>query len=211
MTGLLRKDILLIAKRYRTSLLYLLIAALLAIRRERVDLVLGAYLFVSMLMIQADLITIDNEQKNWKKMERSLPVAAYQIVLEKYVAALLFLLAGGIVFLLCSILEKVNVGKSLWLAFPTATFLLAACCAALSLQIPVLYRFGKRVGVAVFLLLGAGACIAGMGIRWGNCGDAGLVSLLSSPTISFLLMVAAVILTMLSWLISTRIYHSRDK
>ena len=81
MTGLLRKDILLIAKRYRTSLLYLLIAALLAIRRERVDLVLGAYLFVSMLMIQADLITIDNEQKNWKKMERSLPVAAYKIVL----------------------------------------------------------------------------------------------------------------------------------
>lgn len=211
MTGLLRKDLLLIAKRYKTSLLFLLIAVLPAIRRERVDLIFGAYLFASMLVIQADLITMDDDTKGWKKMEESLPVSAYRMVLEKYVAALLFLLAGGMIFLLCSVVEKMNVGKSLWLAFPSVVMVLEACCVALSLQLPVLYRFGKRVGIPAFLLLGAAACIAIVGIRWWGWGNSDFFSLIFSAPISYWLLVATVGLTVLSWLLSTYIYRHQER
>ena len=211
MTGLLRKDLLLIAKRYKTSLLFLLIAALPAIRRERVDLIFGVYLFASMLMIQADLITIDNDQKGWRKMEESLPITAHRIVLEKYVAALLFLLVGGVIFLLCSIVEKLDAGKSLWLAFPSVAFVLAACCVALSLQIPVLYQFGKGVGMVVFLLLEAAACVTIVGIRWWGWGDSEFFSPIFSAPISYLLIAATAGLTVLSWLLSTHIYRCKDR
>ena len=211
MTGLLRKDLLLIAKRYKTSLLFLLIAALPAIRRERVDLIFGAYLFASMLVIQSDLITVDDDAKSWKKMEESLPVSAYQIVLEKYVAALLFLLVGGAIFLLCSVVEKMNAGKSWWLAFPSVAVVLAACCVSLSLQIPVLYRFGKRVGIPVFLLLGAAACVVIVGIRWWGWGDSDFFSPIFSAPISYLLIVGTVGLTVLSWLLSTHIYRRKER
>ncbi len=211
MIGLLRKDLLLIAKRYKTSLLFLLIAALPAIRRERVDLIFGAYLFASMLVIQSDLITVDDDAKSWRKMEESLPVSAYQIVLEKYVAALLFLLVGGAIFLLCSVVEKMNVGKSWWLAFPSVAVVLAACCVSLSLQIPVLYRFGKRVGIPVFLLLGAAACVVIVGIRWWGWGDSNFFSPIFSAPISYLLIVGTVGLTVLSWLLSTHIYRRKER
>ena len=210
MNGLLRKDFLFIAKKYKVSLLFLLIAALPALEKERVDLILGVYLFAIMLSIQSDLVTASKE-KSWKKVEESLPVSPLGIVLEKYIAALLFLLMGGIVFLFFSILEKNMAGKSLWEALPTFTFLMISCCIALSLQIPVLYRFGKRVGVAVFLLLAAIACIVIVGIRWWGWGDSAALSVLFRAPVSILLMAGAVVLTVFSWLLSTHIYRNQDR
>lgn len=210
MNGLLRKDFLFIAKKYKVSLLFLLIAALPALEKERVDLIFGVYLFAIMLSIQSDLVTASKE-KSWKKVEESLPVSPLGIVLEKYIAALLFLLAGSIVFLLFSVLEKNMAGKSVWEALPTFIFLMVSCCVALSLQIPVLYRFGKRVGVAVFLLLAAIACIVIVGIRWWGWGDSAALSVLFRAPVSILLMAGAVVLTVLSWLLSTHIYRNQDR
>ena len=150
-------------------------------------MILGVYLFAIMLSIQSDLVTASKE-KSWKKVEESLPVSPLGIVLEKYIAALLFLLAGSIVFLLFSVLEKNMAGKSVWEALPTFTFLMVSCCIALSLQIPVLYRFGKRVGVAVFLLLAAIACNAIVGIRWWGWGDSAAFSILFQGPASICLM-----------------------
>lgn len=210
MNGLLRKDVIFMAQKYKVSLLFLLVAAWPTVRRERVDLVFGAYLFVIMLAIQSDLITIDKE-KNWKKIEESLPVSPLRIVLEKYVASLLFLLAGGVMFLLFSMLEKYMAGKSLWEALPTFNFLMVACCVSLALQIPVLYQFGKRVGVAVFLLLGAAACIVIAGIRWWGWGDSAAFSVLFHAPVSVFLMAGTVGLTALSWLLSVQIYSRKDR
>lgn len=210
MNGLLRKDVIFMAQKYKVSLLFLLVAAWPTVRRERVDLVFGAYLFVIMLAIQSDLITIDKE-KNWKKIEESLPVSPLRIVLEKYVASLLFLLAGGVVFLLFSMLEKYMAGKSLWEALPTFNFLMVACCVSLALQIPVLYQFGKRVGVAVFLLLGAAACIVIAGIRWWSWGDSTVFSVLFHAPVSVFLMAGVVGVTALSWLLSVQIYSRKDR
>lgn len=210
MNGLLRKDFLFIAKKYKVSLLFLLVAALPALEKERVDWILGIYLFAIMLSIQSDLVTVDKEN-NWKKVEESLPVSPFGIVLEKYIAALLFLLAGGIGFLFFSVLEKSMAGKSLLEALPTFTFLMVSCCISLSLQIPVLYRFGKRVGVAVFLLLAAVACVAIAGIRWWGWGDSAAFSLLFSAPIRYWLIAATVGLTVLSWLLSTHIYCRKDR
>lgn len=210
MNGLLRKDFLFIAKKYKVSLLFLLVAALPALKRERVDLILGVYLFAIMLAIQSDLVTVDKEN-NWKKVEESLPVSPFGIVLEKYIAALLFLLAGGIAFLFFSVLEKSMAGTSVLEALPTFTFLMVSCCIALSVQIPVLYRFGKRVGVAVFLLLAAGACVTIAGIRWWGWGDSAVFSLLFSAPIRYWLIAAMVGLTVISWLLSTHIYRCKDR
>ena len=63
MNGLLRKDFLFIAKKYKVSLLFLLIAALPALEKERVDLILGVYLFAIMLSIQSDLVTASKESR----------------------------------------------------------------------------------------------------------------------------------------------------
>ena len=63
MNGLLRKDFLFIAKKYKVSLLFLLVAALPALEKERVDLILGVYLFAIMLSIQSDLVTASKEKK----------------------------------------------------------------------------------------------------------------------------------------------------
>lgn len=210
MNGLLRKDFLFIAKKYKVSLLFLLVAALPALEKERVDWILGIYLFAIMLSIQSDLVTVDKEN-NWKKVEESLPVSPFRIVLEKYIAALLFLLAGGIGFLFFSVLEKSMAEKSVLEAFPTFTFLMVSCCISLSLQIPVLYRFGKRVGVTVFLLLAAVACVAIAGIRWWGWGDSAVFSLLFSAPIRYWLIAATVGLTVLSWLLSTHIYCRKDR
>ena len=210
MNGLLRKDFLFIAKKYKISLLFLLVAALPTIRQGRVDLVFGAYLFASMLMIQSDLVAADKE-KNWKKIEESLPVSPFGIVLEKYLAALVFLLAGGMVFLLFSMLEKNITGKSVWEALPTFTFLMVSCCITLSLQIPVLYRFGKRVGVIVFLLLAAIACIVIAGIRWWGWGNSVTSSVIFHTPISIFLVAGVVVLTVLSWLLSTHIYRNKNR
>lgn len=210
MNGLLRKDFLFIAKKYKVSLLFLLVAALPALKRERVDLIFGVYLFAIMLSIQSDLVTVDKEN-NWKKIEESLPVSPFGIVLEKYIAGLLFLLAGGIAFLFFSVLEKSMAGTSVLEVLPTFTFLMVSCCIALSLQIPVLYRFGKRVGVSIFLLLAAVAGVTIVGIRWWGWGNSEFFSPIFSAPISYLLIAATVGLTVLSWLLSTHIYRCKDR
>ena len=210
MKGLIRKDVILIVQKYKIYFLFLFIGGLLSIEKGRVDLILGAYLFGSMLAIQLDLITIDKE-KNWRKMVESFPVSPGRIVLEKYIVALLFLIAEGIVYLIFSMLAKGLAGKSFLGTLSTFTFLITICCVSISLQIPVFICFGQRVGIFVFLLLGAAASITIIGIRWWGWRDSIIFSTLFHSPINIIFMFATMGLLALSWLISTQIYCNQDR
>ena len=162
MTGLLRKDFLLLAKALRAFALFAVVFAVLSFSQsngEDMGAAVGSYFFIMIVIMQVFTLSAD-EQARWLRLEKALPVTPFQAVLSKYLMSLLGAVLGMIVFLLFCI-RDIMAGNFVE-PLSAAAGLAAAALFLAAVEFPLLYRFGSNSGRFVFF----GVAIVVVAVVW---------------------------------------------
>lgn len=162
MTGLLRKDLLLLAKALRAFALFAVVFAVLSFSQsngEDMGAAVGSYFFIMIVIMQVFTLSAD-EQARWLRLEKALPVTPYQAVFSKYLMSLLGAVLGMIVFLLFCI-RDIMAGNFVE-PLSAAAGLAAAALFLAAVEFPLLYRFGSNSGRFVFF----GVAIVVVAVVW---------------------------------------------
>lgn len=162
MTGLLRKDLLLLAKALRAFALFALVFAVLSFSQnngENIGAAVGSYFFIMIVIMQVFTLSSD-EQARWLRLEKALPVTPYQAVFSKYLMSLLGAALGMVVFLLFCI-RDIMAGNFVE-PLSAAAGLAAAALFLAAVEFPLLYRFGSNSGRFLFF----GVAIVVVAIVW---------------------------------------------
>ena len=163
MTGLLRKDFLLLTKALRAFALFAAVFAVLSFSQnngEGIGTAVGSYFFIMIVIMQVFTLSAD-EQAHWLRMEKALPITPYQAVLSKYLMSLCGTVAGMAVFLVFCIREimaTANFMEPLCIAGGLA----AAALFLAAVEFPLLYRFGTNSGRFLFFSV----AIVVVGLIW---------------------------------------------
>ena len=149
-----------------------------------------------------------DERSKWNQLAAMMPYSDRDIVLSKYVFGWLFILAATVVSLVLQ-----TVIALVWPdagSFSPAAFLLALCASVcvLDLTLPLMFRFGVERGrlvmfLVIFLVCSSAGAVAGIA-----------PDLDRTPTLFSVLLAAAliaVVLTVLSIPLSTRLYRRRRR
>ena len=162
MTGLLRKDFLLLAKALRAFALFAVVFAVLSFSQsngEDMGAAVGRYFFIMIVIMQVFTLSAD-EQARWLRLEKALPVTPFQAVLSKYLMSLLGAVLGMIVFLLFCI-RDIMAGNFVE-PLSAAAGLAAAALFLAAVEFPLLYRFGSNSGRFLFF----GVAIVVVAVVW---------------------------------------------
>ena len=162
MTGLLRKDFLLLAKALRAFALFAVLFAAISFSQnngENIGAAVGSYFFIMIVIMQVFTLSAD-EQARWLRLEKALPVTPFQAVLSKYLMSLLGAVLGMIVFLLFCI-RDIMAGNFVE-PLSAAAGLAAAALFLAAVEFPLLYRFGSNSGRFLFF----GVAIVVVAIVW---------------------------------------------
>lgn len=162
MTGLLRKDFLLLAKALRAFALFAVLFAAISFSQnngENIGAAVGSYFFIMIVIMQVFTLSSD-EQARWLRLEKALPVTPFQAVLSKYLMSLLGAVLGMIVFLLFCI-RDIMAGNFVE-PLSAAAGLAAAALFLAAVEFPLLYRFGSNSGRFLFF----GVAIVVVAIVW---------------------------------------------
>lgn len=162
MTGLLRKDFLLLAKALRAFALFAVLFAAISFSQnngENIGAAVGSYFFIMIVIMQVFTLSAD-EQARWLRLEKALPVTPFQAVLSKYLMSLLGAVLGMIVFLLFCI-RDIMAGNFVE-PLSAAAGLAAAALFLAAVEFPLLYRFGSNSGRFVFF----GVAIVVVAVVW---------------------------------------------
>ena len=162
MTGLLRKDFLLLAKALRAFALFAVVFAAISFSQnsgENIGAAVGSYFFIMIVIMQVFTLSAD-EQARWLRLEKALPVTPFQAVLSKYLMSLLGAVLGMIVFLLFYI-RDIMAGNFVE-PLSAAAGLAAAALFLAAVEFPLLYRFGSNSGRFLFF----GVAIVVVAIVW---------------------------------------------
>lgn len=163
MTGLLRKDFLLLSKALRAFVLFAAMFAIFSFMQndgESIGAAVGSYFFIMIVIMQVFTLSAD-EQARWLQLEKALPVTPYQAVLSKYLMSLLGAVFGMIVFLAFCIREIIATGNFVEPLY-IAVGLTAAALFLAAVEFPLLYRFGSNSGRFLFF----GVAIVVVAIVW---------------------------------------------
>ena len=163
MTGLLRKDFLLLSKALRAFVLFAAMFAIFSFMQndgESIGAAVGSYFFIMIVIMQVFTLSAD-EQARWLQLEKALPVTPYQAVLSKYLMSLLGAAFGMIVFLVFCIREMIATGNFVEPLYIAAGLAAAALFLA-AVEFPLLYRFGSNSGRFLFF----GVAIVVVAIVW---------------------------------------------
>lgn len=162
MTGLLRKDFLLLAKALRAFALFAVVFAAISFSQnngENIGAAVGSYFFIMIVIMQVFTLSAD-EQARWLRLEKALPVTPFQAVLSKYLMSLLGAVLGMIVFLLFCI-RDIMAGNFVE-PLSAAAGLAAAALFLAAVEFPLLYRFGSNSGRFLFF----GVAIVVVAVVW---------------------------------------------
>ncbi len=162
MTGLIHKDLLLLAKALRAFALFAVVFAVLSFSQnngENIGAAVGSYFFIMIVIMQVFTLSSD-EQARWLRLEKALPVTPYQAVFSKYLMSLLGAALGMVVFLLFCI-RDIMAGNFVE-PLSAAGGLAAAALFLAAVEFPLLYRFGSNSGRFVFL----GVAIVVVALVW---------------------------------------------
>ena len=163
MTGLLRKDFLLLAKALRAFALFAVVFAAISFSQnsgENIGAAVGSYFFIMIVIMQVFTLSAD-EQARWLRLEKALPVTPFQAVLSKYLMSLLGAVLGMVVFLLFCTREIMETGNFVE-PLSIAGGLAAAALFLAAVEFPLLYRFGSNSGRFVFF----GVAIVVVAVVW---------------------------------------------
>ena len=213
MTGLLRKDFLLLAKALRAFALFAVVFAALSFSQnngENIGAAVGSYFFIMIVIMQVFTLSAD-EQARWLRLEKALPVTPFQAVLSKYLMSLWGAVLGLIVFLLFCIRDIMATGNLIE-PLSIAAGLAAAALFLAAVEFPLLYRFGSNSGRFLFF----GVVIVVVALIW-----AGQMAGLSVEAVTgwfsankTLLVVLGICIPVLafvgSYFLSTSIYRKKE-
>lgn len=162
--SLLKKDFFILRKTLRYLLLFFLLYLLFGIVMNNAGLFSGVIVVVSAMLPVTALAY--EEQTDWNKYARTMPLTRFMLVLEKYLLALL-LLAGSL--LLALLMWGCNglLTHSFSPMDETITVLSASGCCGIwyvSLTLPAVYRFGSHI--SRYILLGIVAIVFAVAFLW---------------------------------------------
>lgn len=163
MTGLLRKDFLLLTKALRAFALFAVLFAAISFSQnngENIGVAVGSYFFIMIVIMQVFTLSSD-EQARWLRLEKALPVTPYQAVFSKYLMSLLGAALGMVVFLLFCTREIMETGNFVE-PLSIAGGLAAAALFLAAVEFPLLYRFGSNSGRFLFF----GVAIVVVAVVW---------------------------------------------
>ncbi len=205
MKGLLVKDFIMIKK--HSVMLFMVDLLFLAISLVQGSMYFAYYSMALVSMLPITMIAYDESFK-WNKYELILPVGRNTIVLEKYILSLIFvipfvLVESVLLFFICGV-DSSDLFSLISLLFFCGTVIPA-------LVLPILFRFGYLKGRIINLILIAVLTTLVNVVNYKNISGGSMIDGAFAPQKNaFLLAVAAVILLIVSYLLSAKFYKNRE-
>jgi ABC-2 type transport system permease protein len=202
MKGLLLKDFYTLIKQMKIFLIIIIVWTFLP------GFSASSYAVVYAAMLPVTALAYD-ERSKWNTLAAMMPYTVKNLVLSKYILGYIFVgatsLLSIIVQVVTSVFKKSSLQPEIFISF-----LLMASIALIvqAINLPVMFRLGVEKGRYVFFILIAVFVVGGMAV--GNK----LVDFLSRITISPLLLtfdviLAAIIINVISVMVSIKIYQNK--
>lgn len=207
MKGLLRKDIYMTAKYYRSILLVVAVFLLLTIFGDG-SLFFLTYPVVLSGMLPMTLLSYDTHFR-WEQYSGTLPYTRAQLVSAKYLVGLIF--SGGVLLVCLGVLALRQI---LGDGFDWETFLGAGViCFGLgvvapTLLLPLAFKFGPEKGRLLFYIFIGALC--GISFGFGETGFLSGLSIDNGAVVALAAVGAALALYLLSWRLSIHFYQKRE-
>lgn len=200
MRGLLIKDWKTLLKQMKVMLVIVVVFACI----PGTYMAAFALFYAAMLPITA--LTYD-ERAKWDELAAMMPYTSQSIVGSKYVLGLTLVLP----VLALSMLSRLLVHSTPLISENTVSLLITACLSLIlmAIDLPFMFHFGVEKGRLIYILLTCAFVLAGVNYA-GKLAD--MVSSFETAmvtTVPLLLLAAAVIALLLSYLISVRVYRAR--
>ena len=200
MKGLLIKDWKTLLKQMKVMLVIVVVLACI----PGTYMAAFALFYAAMLPITA--LAYD-ERAKWDELAVMMPYTAKAIVGSKYVLGLTLVLP----VLALSMLSRLIVHSAPIVSEDTMSLLITACLSLvlMAIDLPFMFRFGVEKGRLIYILLTCVFVVAGVNYA-GKLADAvNGIGAAMVTTVPLLLLAAAVIALLISYLISVRVYRAR--
>lgn len=200
MKGLLIKDLKTLVKQTKVMLA---ITALLACVPSTY---MSAFALFYAAMLPVTALAYD-ERAKWDELAAMMPYTAKAIVGSKYVLGLMLVLP----VLALSILSRLLVHSTPIVSEDTMSLLITACLSLIlmAINLPFMFRFGVEKGRLIYIVLTCVFVITGVTYADKLADMVSGFETVMVTTVPLLLLAAAVIALLLSYVISVRVYRAR--
>ncbi|WP_019679189.1 ABC-2 transporter permease [Ruminococcus flavefaciens] len=207
--GLIAKEILVLVKNNKIQFLCLLMFMVLGVFMGSPAYIMFIPFLFPMILKQG--LTVDENSK-WDKYSACFPVDRKTIVSSKYIVMLFGSLLASVMALVSFILiNLVNKDKALsvndilvYLAASTSVSLIIP-----SLMYPFDFKYGTAKGRLIYFII-TGIAVAGLSSAFVGADVISVISRFTQPLIIASVFTAAMVVFIVSWFISARIYEARE-
>lgn len=199
MKGLLLKDLLNLKQMARVWSLLLAVFIVIGFA-QRSPAYVGGMLMMLTLLLPMNALAYDENAK-WDRYALTMPFSRRDLVMSKYLLAVLGAAATSAITLLCGLVMGVSAAEALWM---TGLFL-ALGIGLSAVILPVLFRFGVQKGRMVMLLI----VLLPMALAALLPDLSASLDEMTGLSLLWLLPLAAAALAASCW-ISTRIYRRKE-
>ena len=209
MKGLITKEILVLIKNNKMQFLCLLMFVVLGVCMRSAAYIMFIPFLIPMLVKQG--LTVD-EMSKWDKYSNCFPVDRKTIVSSKYIVVLFSAVLSSTMALAAFILINiVNKGNILSLN-DIAVYLTAASSISILLpafMYPFDFKYGTAKGRLVYFII-TGITVAGMSSVFMRADVTSFLSKFTQPVLIAVIFAVAMIIFIVSWFISVKIYEARE-
>lgn len=204
MKGLLLKDAYTILKQCRSYMFIFVIANAIGLAFSQDGMFYSIYSCLIVSLLPTTLLSYDERDK-WDVYAQSLPFSKARLVSSKYLIGLLGCIASlFIIILLKSIFQHSSLSVYFSLALTGSLVLMAP-----AIVLPFMFRFGVEKGRVLYTVLVVAICAAG-GFVSSALSDSAIVAKISGNTLIMLIPLISLLLYAASWLISIKLYKSKE-
>jgi hypothetical protein len=209
MKGLITKEILVLIKNNKMQFLCLLMFVVLGVFLKSAAYIMFIPFLIPMLVKQG--LTVD-EMSKWDKYSACFPVDRKKIVSSKYIVVLISAVLSSAMALAAFILINI-INKDMVLSLSDiAVYLTAASSISIILpafMYPFDFKYGTAKGRIVYFIL-TGIAVAGLSSAFMGADVTSFISKLTQPLVIAVILAAALIIFIVSWFISAKIYEARE-
>lgn len=210
MKGLVVKEFILLYKNFMFQILAFLLIGIIGVLSDRVSFILYIPLIMSILSVSGMAL---DETSKWTKYSMSLPADKKDIVTSKYIVSLFCSLISTVLVMICMIANMIiykdfSLDRILYITF--GSFVVSSVFP--SVLFPFYFKFGASKGRIIYLLtIGLICGSVSVIITSGSDILDILVKLTSNTTLLISLTIAAlIVLTIISWGISSAVYRKKE-
>lgn len=206
MKGLLLKDVYMINKYCRAYILVIvLFLAVSVFGNGNMFLTIYPYLITGMLLVT--LITYDEREK-WSEYAGTLPYTRAQIVSAKYILGLSIIMPVIIFTAIVRAVETITAKTFIFNEYCTLLMTLVSISLIVpAIILPFIFKFGAEKGRIIYYVFIGGTCAIGASLEKINGNPFTLLAEVSPVPAGFLI---AILLYVLSWLLSIHFYKNRE-